>query len=165
MKLRHLPLLCNLTAFVAYAECFSSDPVAFSNAFYTEHAAFLSEDPARVRSSVTPRLFAALNQEYHCAQRELCAVEADPWTGSQDGKIGRPVEFAVIKNSSVEASVVMKYRFELDKTHAEQRRTSLILRRLSTTECWLVDDVIDPSGNSLFKSIESWFKKYGSDGY
>ncbi|HSC11772.1 MAG TPA: hypothetical protein VLC97_12425, partial [Rhodanobacteraceae bacterium] len=61
----------------------------------------------------------------------------------------------------VEAKVSMTYTFVLGKKH-EQKHATPVLQRLAPTECWLVDDLMGPRGDSLVRGIEQWFKEYGS---
>ncbi len=61
----------------------------------------------------------------------------------------------------MQATVSMTYPFILGKTHSEKRVT-LLLQRESPTECWLLNDLVGPSGESLVKAIEEWYKEYGS---
>ncbi|HEX3122299.1 MAG TPA: hypothetical protein VHQ21_03280, partial [Rhodanobacteraceae bacterium] len=154
-------LLATHSASAASAACAIDDPAAVAKAFYSKHANFSSEDPARIRKIITPRLFDALNQEYKCAQGQICALEADPWTDAQDGRIGKPVEFATASNSGVEATVSMTYPFILGKTPS-QKRLTLLLQRESPAACWLLGDLVGPRGESLVRAIEEWYKEYGS---
>lgn len=107
------------------------------------------------------RVFSLLEREYECAQGQICALEADPWTDAQDGKIGKPVEFATVNNSGAEATVSMTYPFVLGKAHRQQRVT-LLLQRDSPGDCWLLGDLVGPRGASLVRTIEEWYKDYGS---
>ena len=145
----------------ASAACTIDDPVAVAKSFYSKHADFSSEDPAKIKGIVTPRFFAALDREYKCAQGQICALEADPWTDAQDGSIGKPVEFATASNSGLEARISMTYPFILGKAHS-QKRVTLVLQRESPTGCWLLSDLVGPQGESLVQAIEKWFKEYGS---
>src|ERR1700759_3951911 len=81
------------------------DPVAIAKSFYTKHAAFASENPDKLKPVITDRFFIALNKEYKCAQGEICAIESDPWTDAQNGKICKPVEFESVSNSDTESVV------------------------------------------------------------
>lgn len=145
-----------------YAACATDDPVAVAKSFYAKHPEFASEDPAKIKTIVTPRFFAALDREHKCTQDGICAIEADPWTDAQDGHIAKPVEFETIGNSDVETVVAMSFPFILDKSHHEQMRAKIVLQRKSKTECWLVGDIVGPHGDSLLQMIEAWHKKYGA---
>ena len=145
----------------ASATCAVDDPAAVAKSFYTNHVDFSSENPAKIKKLVTQRFFDAMDREYKCAQGQICALEADPWTDAQDGDIGKPVEFATASNSGVEAKVTMTYPFILGKAHS-QKHVTLHLQRESATACWLLDDLVGPRGESLVGSIEAWFKEYGS---
>jgi len=154
-------LIALWTIRAASAACAIDDPAAVAKSFYFKHANFSSEDPAKIKTIVTPRLFNALDREYKCAQGQICALEADPWMDAQDGRIGKPVEFATTSNSGDEATVSMTYPFILDKTHRQQRVT-LHLQRESPTECWLLSDLVGPRGESLVHTLEEWYKEYGN---
>ena len=155
--------LMALSAFdSAHAACAIDDPAVFAKSFYSKHAEFSSENPAKIRTIITSRFFAALNREYKCAQGEICALESDPWTDAQDGDIGKPVEFTTASNSGVAATVSMTYPFILGKTHREQKRVTLLLERKSPSDCWLLNDLVGPRGESLLRTIEKWHKEFGS---
>ncbi len=165
MKLPTVKVLACLIMLLAIrsasASCAIDDPAAVAKSFYSKHANFSSEDPARIKKIVTSRFFDALTREYKCAQGQICAIEADPWTDAQDGRIGKPVEFATASNSGVEAAVSMTYPFILGKTHG-QKHVTLLLQRMSPSECWLVSDLLGPGGESLVRAIEEWYKEYGN---
>ena len=145
----------------AYASCAIDDPAATAQSFYTKHTEFSSQDPAAFKALLTPRFFAALDMEYKCAQGQICAIEADPWTDAQDGTIAKPVAFATTSNADGKAAVSMTYTFVLDKAHRKQKHTTLLLQRKSASECWLLDDAKGPRGDSLVQTIEKWHKEYG----
>ena len=144
----------------AYAACATDDPAAAAQSFYSQHAEFTSKDPTAFKALLTPRFFAAQDKEYKCAQGEICALEADPWTDAQDGTIGKPIAFATTSNAGGKAAVSMTYTFVLGKTHRKQHAT-LLLQRMSASECWQLDDVKGPRGESLVQMIEKWHKQYG----
>ena len=144
----------------ACAACAIDDPAAVAKSFYAKHADFSYEDPAKIKKVVTTRFFDALQREYKCAQGQICALEANPWTDAQDGKIGKPVEFAAASNTGVEANVTMSYPFLLNKKPS-QRSVTLLLQRASATDCWLLDDLVGARGESLVRAIDEWFKEYG----
>jgi hypothetical protein len=146
----------------AYAACAIDDPAAAAKSFYSGHAEFSSQDPTPFKALLTPRLFAALDMEYKCAQGDVCAIEADPWTDAQDGSIGKPVAFATTSNADGKAAVSMTYTFVLDKAHRKPQHATLLLQGKSATECWLLDDVKGPHGDSLVQTIEKWHKEYGN---
>lgn len=150
-----------LAALNSASACGVDDPNAVAQSFFAKHAQFSSENPSKIKSLVTPRLFDALDREYKCAQGQICAVEADPWTDAQDGRIGKPVEFATVSNSRVEATVSMTYPFILDKKPV-QKHATLVLQRGAPTECWLIGDLMGPRGESFLQAVEKWHKEFGS---
>lgn len=147
---------------IAYASCATDDPVAVAKTFYSKHADFSVGNPAKIKSLITPRLFAALDREYKCvAQGQVCALEADVWTDAQDGEIGKPVEFLIASHSGVAASVTMTYPFILDKARRRKQHVTILLQRKSPTDCWLISDLVGPRGESLVGFMEKWHKEFG----
>ena len=162
---RVIALVCFMTPSIfhgAYAACASDDPAAVAKSFHDKHAEFSSEDPAKIKTIITPRFFDALDREYKCAQGDVCAIEADPWTDAQDGEMGKPVEFATVSNSGTEATISMTFPFILDKANHEQKHATILLQRKSATECWLIGDLKGPRGESLLQNVEAWHKQYGN---
>jgi hypothetical protein len=146
----------------AYGACANDDPAAVAKSFYSAHADFSSENPDKIKTIITPRLFDALKQEYKCAQGQICSIEADVWTDAQDGDIGKPIDFATASNTGTKATVSMTYTFILDKKHRRKQHATLFLQRKSRTDCWLISDLQGPRSGSLVQGIEKWFKEYGS---
>lgn len=146
----------------ACAACASDDPKVVAESFFAKHAQFASQNPSKIKAVVTSRFFNALEREYKCTQDGVCAIESDPWTDAQDGHIGKPVAFATVSNSGVEATVSMSYPFILDKNN-EQKSATLVLQRDAPTACWLIGDLKGPLGESLLHDVEEWHKKYGQD--
>lgn len=166
IKLRPALAIACLTALfrmpAAYAVCATDDPVAVAKAFYFKHADFCLQNPVKIRSLITPRLFAALDREYKCAsQGQVCALETNVWTDAQDGEIGKPVEFVRASISGVGASVTMTYPFILDKTRSRKQHLTMLLQRKSPTDCWLISDLVGPRGESLVGFMEKWHKEFG----
>ncbi len=66
MKLATVKTLACLIIFLAIhsasAACANDDPAAVAKSFYSKHANFSSEDPAKIKKIVTSRLFDALNR-------------------------------------------------------------------------------------------------------
>lgn len=155
-------VMASLPSHSAHAACAITDPAAAAKSFYFGHAEFSWKDPAAFKSLLTPRLFAALDIEYKCSDGQECAIGADPWTDAQDGTVSKPIAFATTRNAGGKAAVVMTYMFVLDKAHGKQQHATLLLQRASASECWLLDDVKGPRGDSLVQTIEQWHKEYGS---
>lgn len=145
----------------AHAACAGDDPIASARSFYVEHREFSLESPSKIKQFVSPQLFAALDKEFKCAQGEVCALEADPWTDAQDGDIKNPLKFTLISNSGVLAKVQMTYTFALDKKRRRLQSATLLLQREPASNCWLVADLIGPRGASLVATIEKWHKEFG----
>jgi hypothetical protein len=151
----------------AHAACVNDSPVAAAKSFYAKHPNFYAENPAAIKNSISPRLFSALMLEHKCAQGDICAIEASPWTNAQDGNIEKPMVFDVLKTDESRASVRMRYTFALAKTKKRQQNVVLkfehsAANKDANVECWVLSDLINQKGESLVSQLENWHKKYGS---
>src|SRR5262249_41501308 len=143
------------------ADCLGSDPLVAAKAFYQNHVDFYYADPAKLQGIVTPRLLKLLTTNYLCSDGEECALDSDPWVDAQDGDIAEPITFDLGDHGADQATVVMHYTFALSDTQHSPQQIALKMRK--TDQCWAVDDLITPHGNSLADEIDSWFKTNGSN--
>ena len=143
-----------------YAQCVS-DPADAAKTFYSQHPNFYCEDPKTVSDLVAPRLLAALKLEYACAQGEICAIEAVPWTDAQDGDVSAPITFKASDRAVSHAVVDMRYTFVLSKSERQPQRVQLKFERSDPSACWLLSDLVEPGGDSLLAQLEKWHKEYG----
>jgi len=141
--------------------CLGNDPLVAAKAFYQNHVDFYYADPAKLQGIIAPRLLKLLAMNYACENGEECALDSDPWVDAQDGDIAEPVTFDLGKHDGEQATVVMHYTFALSDTQRSPRQVALKMRK--SNQCWTVDDMITPLGNSLADEIDSWFKTYGND--
>ncbi len=142
-----------------FAACLDGSAEEAARTFYQRHYRFYSSDPARLKGLVTPPFLRALEKEYRCAQGEVCALGADPWTGAQDGAIrGMPVFEAALRGEGA-ATVALRYDFALSPKRHRPQTVRLVLRR--DGECWRVEDLVTPEGASLRDTLEKWHKEYG----
>jgi hypothetical protein len=167
MKLKRRFLFAALLPLIdasANATCVTGNPAEAAQRFYAEHANFSSENPKSLRGVAASRLLALLYLEYACKQGELCAIDADPWTDTQDGQITAPLTYKVLNNSASKATVQMGYVFEIGEGPLlEQRKQRALIEfeRPSQGACWKVSDVIGPNKASLLQHLEHWHNKYG----
>ena len=145
---------------LGYAQCVS-DPADAAKSFYSKHPNFYFDDPKTVSDLVAPRLLAALKLEYACAQGEICAVEAVPWTDAQDGDAAAPITFKALDQSVTHALVDMRYTFVMSASERRPQRVQLKFERSDPSACWLLSDLVEPSGDSLLTQLEKWHKEYG----
>lgn len=148
-----------LTTHPAIADCLGADPLVAAKAFYQHHVDFYYADPSKLSDVVTPRLLKVLAANFDCSDDQECALDSDPWVDAQDGDIAEPVTFDLGDHTADQASVTMHYIFALSATEREPQQISLKLQR--NDQCWRVDDMITPRGNSLVDEITEWFKTNG----
>jgi len=166
MSLVHLRLLISalllLGAHCSYAACVNEDPALVAKSFYENHSGFHSDDPANIKSIISPRLYSALSREHKCSRNELCAVEADPWTDAQDGEITKPIRFKTTQKKGTTAAVRMSYAFSLSDNRRWRQSVLVRLERNSVQGCWLISDLVSPKGQSLVGHIENWHRRFGN---
>lgn len=144
-----------------YARCVSA-PADAAKTFYAQHQNFYSENPKNLGALVAPRLLAALEFEYACSDGDVCAIEAVPWTDAQDGTIAAPIAFKAVEQTAAHAVIEMRYIFTLGAEHRRQQRVQLVFDRSEPSACWLLSDLLEPSGSSLLAQIENWRKEFGN---
>ena len=152
---------CILTTSPAIADCLGADPLAAAKAFYQKHIDFYYADPSKLGDAITPRLMKVLQENFDCSDGQECALDSDPWIDAQDGDIADPVTFALGDHAADHATVIMHYIFALSASQRSPQKLSLKL--VHTDQCWRVDDMITPTGDSLVDYITQWFKTYGDD--
>ena len=90
----------------------------------------------------------------------MCAVGADPWMDAQDGDITKPITFTTLEQTETSAKVLMRYVYKLGHERS-QKQVVLLLKRTSPYDCYLIDDLVGPDGDSFINALESWHREYG----
>ena len=146
-----------LVATAAQAECVAPDPAATARWVY-EHAASFYVSGEGKAHYLSPQLLKLLQRDWKCQEPgEVCAIEAYPWTDTQDGDVLAPVEFKLVNENRQAATVEMGFRFgwEDSAETAKPMRIRLKLVRPADTGCWLLDDILH--GKASFKQgLNGW---------
>ncbi len=142
----------------SHAACVADGPLATAKWIEEQQHSFYAETPQDAERFLSRDLLALLRLEWAC--RELCAIEADPWTGTQDGEALPPLKFAVLNRRSALAMVAMSYRFGWSDAPAQKvvPRTARLRLVLDVTDrCWKLDDLIDGDrGRSLKRALRQY---------
>ncbi|MEO5349087.1 MAG: hypothetical protein H7836_05525 [Magnetococcus sp. YQC-3] len=143
--------------------CLGHAPLAAAESLYKKHRAFTRQEPKKLQNIVTTGFLDSLSFEYRCRMGgELCAIEADPWSGAQDGDIKPPISFRLRAANKHTASVEMHYALVIDKARQEMRTATIQLERNNAQECWQVADLLAPGGSSTRQAIEAFRKEFGN---
>lgn len=134
-------------------ECPSTTPMAAVAALRMNHPDFYLY-PEQSRQHISVSLYELLLRESHCPAGELCAIDADPWTGAQDGDILEPIVLSQESQSKTKAVVRMCYQLSLGSTDVRTRCTTVLLVR-GPDKCWVLDDLIPATGASLKSVLQS----------
>lgn len=124
-----------------------------------ENDPVLSPPADNSRHVLSTELAQLLQKEKECVERtqEICAIDADIWTSSQDGHIFGKAKFISVEKTSVSALVEMRYKFTLyeDGRDSENKTTKVRLVRNSAKTCWAVDDILGEGDWSLKQLLRS----------
>ena len=92
--------------YVHAASCVVDTPVATAK-WVHDHDADLLPPKKKVKVALTNELFGLLKKEHECVKRtnEVCAIDADLWTNTQDGGIFGGVTFNESDSTAVTSTV------------------------------------------------------------
>lgn len=79
-------------------------------------------------------------------------VDYVPWLDAQDGDAFEPFKFEAIFTTQHAAEVSFTYNFGFSSEQIIEPQTVKILF-VQSGSCWLIDDFITPTGNSLFNYL------------
>ena len=147
-----LGILLTLGSITGHAENQCESPTVVAEHFFRKGYNFYYDGVAL--NSLTPEFRAIVEAELKCSEKNgLCNLDYDPWTGAQDGEVGKPVRFVLESRVTIVsppdiAIVAMKFPFVMGPKRSWPLTTHLILRKDKET-CWLIHDFITPLGESL----------------
>ena len=151
-----IPILLAFAGNAIAGNCVADTP-AMTSQWVHAHDRDLNPPKKSVRRALSDELFALLKKEHECVVREqgVCALDADLWTETQDGRIVGPIAFQESERGDASAVVKMKYKFSLEDNGSDAKNwtTTVRLTRKTQKSCWTVDDIIGPDGTSLKTSL------------
>ncbi|WP_374355662.1 hypothetical protein [Chitinimonas sp.] len=143
--------LCGTTVFA----CGDREAISLASRLFAKHRLFYAQETPGLKKIVSPAFYQALKGHYRCGEKEggICHLDYEPWLGAQDGEVGAPVKYAVTARSADGVSVSMSYAFVLEPGTPKKAQTVVLqLQKAAEPQCWLVDDLVTPIGDSLAKS-------------
>ena len=147
------------------ARCVADGPIetarwihAHQNGFDVFHT---MQDAKLLRSFLSPQLYGLLEVEWRCQVIEegLCAVDTDPWTNAQHGRVLEPVTFELASTAGLRASVTMKFRLgrsDQDASQVVAAAATLAMVKDAGSGCWQLDDVVGAQGRSLVTALQGY---------
>jgi hypothetical protein len=141
-----------------YSEhCLGSDVLQAAKALYLHDYGFATGDPAKSAGLLDERLSDRLARNFACEQDGVCAIEADTWTGAQDGAIAEPITITPVEdplsNGITTAKVRVGYSFVLEGQKPEPMSTVLEFARDGGGQCWKLFDMTSADGRSLMQQL------------
>jgi len=141
-----------------YSEhCLGSDVLQAAKALYLHDYDFAVGDPAKSAGLLDQRLSDRLAKNFACEQDGICAIEADTWTGAQDGAVTEPITISRIEDTAASpitsAKVRFAYTFTLEGNPPEPMSTILEFARSGDGQCWKLFDMTSADGQSLIQLL------------
>lgn len=146
-------LLASVPALAANT-CTDESARALAQRVYSQHYDFYAQAQPGMQSWVSPALLRALRNHYRC--EGVCHLDYDPWLGAQDGEIRPPVTFKVTRRDKSGVEVEMRYQYYIaDPEPIQPQHLLLRLQSAAAPQCWRLDDLITPLGDSLKKAYSA----------
>lgn len=140
MRTLAVALLVGLTPAI-HAQCITTSPVLAAQTLFRVDYRFLGAPQASMHlSSELSRL---VTQEIACrTQGEVCAVDWDLWTGTQDGDTGQLIAAQEIERKQANlAKVKISFEFLPSPTARKEIRSVIVTAVRDASGCWKVDDL------------------------
>ena len=141
-----------------YSEhCLGSDALQAAKALYLHDYDFAVGDPAKRKGLLDDRLADRLAKNFACEQDGVCAIEADTWTGAQDGAVAEPITITYLDDAAAKSitqtKVRVAYAFVLEGQKPEPMSTILEFARNGEGQCWKLFDMTSGDGQSLLQQL------------
>ena len=142
--------------------CLGSDALQAAKALYLHDYDFASGDIAKSEGLLDPRLGDRLAKNLDCEKDGVCAIEADTWTGAQDGSIKEPITVSYVDDAAAksvtETKVKFAFTFDLEGQKPEPETAILEFARSGEGQCWKLLDMTSPDGDSLLQQLIDYQK-------
>ncbi len=147
-----------------YSEhCLGSDALQAAKALYLHDYEFAVGDPAQSAGLLDPRLSDRLAKNFACEVDGVCAIEADTWTGAQDGAIAEPIAITLMDDGAAKSVTNVKVRFAFQFALGDEKpvpeSTVLEFARDGEGQCWKLLDMTTPDGQSLLQQLVDYQDK------
>jgi hypothetical protein len=141
-----------------YSEhCLGSDALQAAKALYLYDYEFAVGDPAKSEGLLDSRLGDRLARNFACETDGICAIDADTWTGTQDGAVAEPISISYADDGSARSIRDVKVRFAFSFALKGEKPVpeSAILEfaRDGEGQCWKLFDMTSAAGTSLLRQL------------
>lgn len=134
----------------AVADCKADGPLATARWVFEHAYRFYAQSAPEAAEILSPALLALLEKEWQCkAAGGVCALDADPWTDSNDAQAEDPIVFSLVASPLDRRRVAVRYVFQ-----GEPARAELSLVQDPATQCWRVDDLAGRKNASLRRRLQ-----------
>ena len=99
---RHFGILLLVLSIPGHTRDQCESPTVFAERFFRSD--YTSYMDGAALDSLTPEFRAILDRELQCLKKKsLCNLDYVPWTGAQNGEIGKPVRFVLESRITTES--------------------------------------------------------------
>ena len=133
-------LLIGLTP-ALHAQCVTTSPALAAQTLFRVGYRFLGAQQASTHLSAD--LSRLVTREIACrTQGEVCAVDWDVWTGTQDGDVGQLIVTREVERKQANlVKVKMSFEFLPSPTARKEIRSVIVTAVRDASGCWKVDDL------------------------
>jgi hypothetical protein len=143
-----LSLLCSPSR-----ACGDKEAISVATQLFTKHRSFYADETPGLKQLVSGAFYQTLKAHYRCAEKEgICHLDYEPWLGAQDGEVSEPVRYEVSSRAKENISVTMSYLFFIASDRPKKKQKVVLRLQLAAQpQCWVINDLITPVGDSLAK--------------
>src|SRR4051812_44548387 len=120
--------------------CLGSEALQAAKALYLHDYGFAVGDLAKSEGLLDPRLSSRLAENFACEKDGVCAIEADTWTGAQDGAVAEPITISFVDDgasaSVTDVRVRFSFTFALEGEKPAPASAILEFARDGEGQCW-----------------------------
>lgn len=123
------------------AECIATSAALAAQTLFRVDYRFLGASQAS--TYLSPELSRLVTMEIACrSQGEVCAVDWDIWTGTQDGDVGPMIEAREVELTKANyARVELSFEFLPSPSVGKEIRSVMVILVRDASGCWKIDDL------------------------
>jgi hypothetical protein len=124
-----------------HAQCITTSAALAAQTLFRLDYRFLGAPQASTHLSAD--LSRLVTREIACREQgEVCAVDWDVWTGTQDGDVGQLIATREVERKQANlAKVKMSFEFLPSPTSSKEIRSVIVTAVRDESGCWKVDDL------------------------
>ena len=149
----------------ANSNCNNDLAINFAQQFYSYHRYFFAEPkPDSITVLYTPEFAKVIKEHARCVKHNgICNIDFDPWTFSQDGSIDGKINYTTREEKGGFLTVDLSYLFRVHPDfEGIHQVASLKLVKSTLPQCWRLNDMIMPNGESIKRMMVQDYQYFKS---